>query len=297
MGNVPVSIVIETSKKEKAYEAMEEAFLEAKRLENEISEWRPGSQTSLLNRSNGRYLVPIGGNLLKILTRAREISELTDGAFDITFASWKLHPPPTPSHQGRGDILFRNSLPLEGGGLGRGWKGYEGVHLIPDLNLAYLDPRIEIGISGIAKGAIVDRMAAVIQKEGFRRFLINAGDLYASGRWKIGIRRPETESERTVCFVTVKNRAVSTSGDYERGAHLIDPKTGRPTRPFKSITVIARNSTLADALATGLFVAGPEKIKSILKKTKGVEGAVWIDLQGAVGVWGDTSSGCRRRLL
>lgn len=245
MGNVPVSITIETSpkKESKAYEAMEKAFDEARRLENKVSEWQPESQTSLLNRSAGRYLVPIGRDLTAILLLAAQVSEITDGAFDITFSS--------PDKK----ATYRN------------------VVVLPAFSIAYLKSKgVKIAVSGIAKGYLVDRMSDVLKENGFKKFLVNASDIYASGRWNVGLRDPDDpRGEKTICNLKVKDRAVSTSGLYERGPHIINPKTRKAAVPhFKSVTVIAKSSALADALATGAFVLGKDQIPTLLKKVPDV---------------------------
>lgn len=249
MGNIPVSITVETasSKKEKAYEAMEEAFDEARRIENEVSEWGPQSQTTLLNRNAGGRWMPIGQDLMAILREARKISEATGGAFDVTFASRNRR------------ATFRD------------------VEILPELFLARLKRKgAKIGVSGIAKGYIVDRMSDVLNHSGFEKYLVDAGDLFARGRWTIGIRDPGGGAEplgaKPICRITVRDRAVSTSGLYERGPHILDPKTKKPVRgDFQSVTVLAPRSILADALATAGFVMGKWGICSIQHQYPGVQ--------------------------
>jgi thiamine biosynthesis lipoprotein len=221
---------------------MTRAFEEAKRLENSLSEWREASQATRLNRNAGRALVPVDGEMTALLLKAAEISELTDGAFDITFGSCRGKAKPCRA-------------------------SYRDVLVLPELGLAYLRSGISIGVSGIAKGYIVDAMSGVLRKAGFRKFLVNAGDLYASGRWTIGIRDPDRPgSEETLCRLTLTDRAVSTSGQYERGGHIVDPKTRKPDRARKSATVIARTSTEADALAKGFFILDREDSEKIMEK-------------------------------
>ncbi len=237
MGDVPVTLTVDAkqTRREKAFLAMEKAFEEARRLENAVSEWRPESQATLLNRNAGRALVPVDGDMLRILLRANEIAEMTDGAFDITFASKKKN------------VTYRD------------------VVVLPELGLAYLRPGVKIGVSGIAKGYIVDSMSRILRKAGFKKFLVDAGDLYASGRWTIGIRNPDQPGGRgTLCEIDVETQAVSTSGLYERGAHIIDPRTRKPAMGLKSVTVISPTSMTADALATGFFVLGPEESEKVL---------------------------------
>lgn len=252
MGDVPVTLTIQAkpSLRDKAFTAMETAFDEARRLENSISEWRASSQTTRLNQNAGKALVPVDREMMGLLLAARRISEMTDGAFDITFAS-------------------KNKK-----------ISYRDVVLIPELGLAYLRPGVKIGVSGIAKGTIVDRMTAILRRSGFKNFLVNAGDLYAAGRWPIGIRDPDQPGkERSVAELDVKDLAVSTSGLYERGAHIIDPKTGRPPLGLKSATVVARTSQEADALATAFFVLGEERSAKVLQGLRNVSG-VFVDGEG-----------------
>jgi thiamine biosynthesis lipoprotein len=245
MGDVPVRLTIEApaSKKEKAFTVMDAAFNEARRLENSVSEWRKGSQASLLNRNAGKAIVPVDGDMTAILVKAREISDWTGGAFDITFASKK-----------------------------RG-VSYQNIIILPELGLAYLRPGVRIGVSGIAKGYIVDAISRILRKAGFKRFLVDAGDLYAAGKWEIGVRDPRRpESREEICKIEVKDRAVSTSGQYERGAHIIDPRTRRPVAaPLAGVTVIAEDSTTADALATAFFVLGPEESGKVIERHPGIK--------------------------
>lgn len=232
MGNISVSITIETSSHQRmsALKAMEEAFSEAKRVESRVSEWRPESQTSLLNRNAGKAWIPIGHDLMTILLRAQEISEATEGAFDISFASSDRE------------------------------ASYKDIQIQPALMLARLDRTpMKIGVSGIAKGYIVDRMSEVLEKRGFKRFIVDAGDLFYRGKWTTGIKNPDAPEGPPVCRFTVKDQAVSTSGLYERGPHILDPKTKRPIHTLKSITVVAQKTIDSDAWATALFVLGPQK--------------------------------------
>ncbi len=268
MGDVPVSITIETSlsRRENAFMAMGFAFDEAQRIEGEVSEWRPESQTSLLNQNAGRALVPIGRDLLTILMKASEVSRATHGSFDITFPS-------------------KNRL-----------LSYEDVIVLPELGLAALRSGVTIAVSGIAKGYIVDAMKRVLQRAGFTRFLVNAGDIYAAGRWQVAIRDPEDPGgDRTLCRLTLRDQAVSTSGPYERGGHIIDPENGRPVHSLKSLTVVTSDSMTADALATGLFVLGVRgtaSLSSTLRNLKGV-GVVSVDSGGGIELFGGAATSCR----
>jgi thiamine biosynthesis lipoprotein len=149
-----------------------------------------------------------------------------------------------------------------------------------------------IGLGGIAKGFIVDRAAEVLRRHGFADFVIVAGgDLRADGRkagrpWRIGIRDPRVDGAM-LGWVAASDLSIDTSGDYERcfiaGGrryhHLIDPATGRPAPGCRSVTVVSRDTGIADALSTGLFVMGPERGLALAERLPDVEALV-VDAAG-----------------
>jgi thiamine biosynthesis lipoprotein len=115
--------------------------------------------------------------------------------------------------------------------------------------------------SGIVKGWAVQRAADLLRARGIRAFCLNAGgDLVAAGRmWSVGIRHPERAHQ--VCAVlAVQDRAVATSGSYERGEHVVDGRTGEPARDLLSLTVVADDLTTADAVSTAAFAMGEDGI-------------------------------------
>lgn len=267
MGDIPVSITIETSSRRKAeaFEAMSLAFAEVRRIESEVSEWRRESQTSLLNRHAGKAFVPIGRDLLEILLKAAQVSCATGGAFDITFPS--------------------NSKAVS----------HRDVIVWPELGLATLRRGVRIAVSGIAKGYIVDAVTDLLRRRKFSKFLVNAGDIYGSGLWEVEIRDPDDpRGAATVCRLSIRNQAVSTSGQYERGGHLIDPRNGRSVSSWRSLTVVAGDSMTADALATGLFILagrGGDSMESALQQLEGIGGVV-VDRNGGTDIFGGVTADC-----
>lgn len=267
MGDVEVQIQIiaPAKKKETVFAAMERAFQEASRVESAVSEWQPTSQTTLLNKMAGRQPIPIGKDLMTILLYSIRASLGTHGAFDVTFAS---------------------QLPD---------ASYQDMALDPRQGTAWLKRRrVRVGVSGIAKGYIVDRMASVLRDAGFQDFLVRAGgDLYASGtdqkgKWKIAVQNPFGPN-RVVCEFYLKNRAASTSGIYERGPHILDPKTRRPAETdLASATVIAPRTIESDAMATGVFVLGLKEGSRLLAQMP-AGGGLLVDQRGAVLAVGDFS--------
>jgi len=129
-----------------------------------------------------------------------------------------------------------------------------------------IGPGGKINLGGIAKGFIVDEGISVLREEGAQDALINAGgDMYCMGTYKIGIRAPRDPRE-IMATLNVTNKGLATSGGYERGAHIIDPRTGEATpETRRSVTVIADDCMTADALATALYVLGTEEGLSIIE--------------------------------
>ncbi|MBI2982314.1 MAG: FAD:protein FMN transferase [Deltaproteobacteria bacterium] len=240
MGNVPVSISVRSEKNSgEVFRAMEESFRRALRIEEEVSEFRPSSQLSLLNKEGAKRWIPIGKELGVILNTGRKISGQTRGAFDMTFASSKK----TASYE---DV----ELDLE---RGRGRLRREGV---------------VIGVSGIAKGYIVDQMSDSLLRQGFREHLVNAGgDLRVRGRWQVGIRDPR-HPEVSLCHLTLKNQSVSTSGRYERGDHIVDPRTRTKVRrrDILSTTVVGQSTIETDALATAAFILSAKEMEEFFSQ-------------------------------
>jgi thiamine biosynthesis lipoprotein len=136
---------------------------------------------------------------------------------------------------------------------------------------------VSLDLGAVAKGLAVDMAARDLAE--CEDFAIDAGgDLYMGGvnpsgqPWTVGIRHPRRPDE-VLASVQVSNRAVCTSGDYERGAHIRDPRSGAAAQAVASATVIAESAMLADALATAAFVLGPEEGIAFLRRM-GVEGMV-----------------------
>jgi FAD:protein FMN transferase len=123
----------------------------------------------------------------------------------------------------------------------------------------YFDARAggRLDPSGCVKGWAVERGAALLEARGERRFCVSAGgDLVArGGPWRVGVRHPRRR-HRLAAALTVNDAAVATSGVYERGAHVLDPHTGRPARGARSVTVVGPHLGTADAYATAAFAMG-----------------------------------------
>lgn len=255
-------------------EAIDAAFAEIEAAEGILSNWDDSSQISELNRSAGVQPVVVSDELMAVLQRAHEVAELTDGAFDISFAScgglWSIRDRRIPS-----DDELARCLPH---------VDYRKVALDPTRSAVFIsDPDTRLGIAGLAKGYRVDRAAGVLDGRGITDFVVDGGgdmrvSTGSSGTpWPIQVAHPRRETPLGVVFVT--SGAIATSGDYEwffeqggvRYHHILDPTTGRPARGSTSATVIAASAVDADALATGLFVMGPREGIALAERLPGVE--------------------------
>ncbi len=260
--------------------AIQAAYDEIDRLEALLSEWRETSEISAVNREAGHRPVVVGPELLEVVERSLELTELTHGAFDITFAScgrlWSIDPPRIPS-----PAEISACLPF---------VGSAGIEVVPAASTIYLArPGIRIGIGAIGKGYGVDRAARVLESHGIEHYVVaGAGDIRVRGRgperaWRIGVAHPRRRGE-ILGWLELAAGAITTSGDYERyferdGVryhHILDPRTGTPARRSIAVTVIGPQATDIDALATGLFVLGPDEGIELAERLPDVE-ALLID--------------------
>jgi len=162
--------------------------------------------------------------------------------------------------------------------------GSDKITVAPDNDKISLEPGMSVTLDGMAKGYIVDAGLKVLEKKGIKRALIDAGgDIATLGtkpegeKWVIGLRNPEDNSESVMEF-EVSGKAVATSGNYERFfddnkevGHIMDPATGQSVFKASSSTIIAENATVADILATGIFVLGPVEGIQLVDALPGVE--------------------------
>ena len=281
-----------------AHEAVEAAWAEIDRLEAMISSWREDSETSAVNRNAGVRPVRVSPELFRLIRRAVKVSELTAGAFDITFA-------------GVGDLWdFRSGESAVPGreriAAALRHVGYRRIVLDEERGTVFLDdPGARIGFGAIGKGYAANRAVFVLKEHGVRGGLVSAGgDLVAFGRredgepWSIAIAHPR-DPKRVLARIPLTEQAVVTSGDYEqyfihdgrRYSHIIDPRTGWPASGLQAVTVICPDAELADALATAAFVLGIEEGLALVEPMEGVE-ALFVTETGEV----RSTSNVRRHL-
>lgn len=260
--------------------AVADALAEIDRLDRMMTDWKPESPLMDINRAAGERPVPTTPELFFLIDRSKRVSELTEGAFDISFAgagklwNWRAQDPQIPDA-----ATVKASIATVG------WKGI--LLDAKDQSVFLSKPGMRIGLGAIAPGYAGDRAIEKIRALGIRDACVNlSGDLMAIGKkagepWKVGITHPRRKGE-TIAVLPVSNAAVSTSGDYERYfekdgkryCHIIDPRTGYPADRCQSVTIVAPNLAFADGLATGVFVLGPEKGMALVEKLEGVQAMI-----------------------
>ncbi len=271
-----------------AEEAVEKAFGEVKRIERKLSAHRKDSELSEINREAGVKCVEVDEEMYRLIEASKVFSVLSSGAFDITvqclaglwdFGGPEFHVPPPSRVKSRLDRV-----------------DYRKIRLGKKDSTVFLEKAgMAISLGGIAKGYAVDRAVAVLRASGIPAGVVSAGgDLFAFGRkengapWKVGVRNPRAH-DRNIALLPVSNMAVATSGDYERYRildgkryhHIIDPRTGYPGEGCMSVTVVADNAMTADALATAVFVLGPQAGMALLERLPQVEGII-VDEGGKI---------------
>jgi thiamine biosynthesis lipoprotein len=255
------------------------------RLVDLLSEWNPESDVSRVNTAAGSGVpVHVAPETYEVIAAAVDIGDLTAGAFDITFLP-----------VGRLWNFMRRVLPEpEALARARALVDYRRIALDPQaLTVALPDSGMGIGLGGIGQGYIGDRVATLIREHGFTNFVVDvSGDLRVDGLlggrpWRVGVQHPRAPG-RTLATVPIANGlSIVTAGDYERFFdldgrryhHIIDPATGYPAAACQSVTVVSRDTMLADALDTALFVMGPERGIALAERLPEVE-AMIVDAQG-----------------
>jgi len=266
----------------RARAAFAAAFAEFERLEGLLSTWRPASDVSRLNAAAGGGPVPVHPDTRAVLHAAAQVSDWTEGKFDVTFGAladaWRF------------DHDQDNRVPAAEEIAARLPRVDHRAVVIDDrrgtVALARADVRVHVG--GIGKGYAVDRAVAVLRAAGLTDFMVQAGgDLYVAGTagtspWRLGIQDPRGPANQPFATVELADATFSTSGDYERyferdGVryhHILDPDTGQPARGTRSVTIVTREATWADGLSTGVFILGPQNGMALVERLPDVEAVI-----------------------
>jgi len=262
----------------KANQALEKAIIEIKRIEALLSTYQANSQINQVNAKAGISPVKVDEEVFNLVERAQRISELTQGAFDLSYGSldkslWNFdqNMKQLPSKE-----LAKNAVHL---------INFKNILLDRANETIFLAKKgMRIGFGGIGKGYAADQAKKVLVGLGFTDDIVNAsGDMCAWGKradgedWTVGISNPDFPRDILSEF-SLNESAVATSGNYEKFvlidgqkySHTIHPKTGFPMQGIKSVTVFAPFAELADALTTPIAVMGVEVGLHLMNQMKGV---------------------------
>ncbi|MDI6870521.1 MAG: FAD:protein FMN transferase [Bacillota bacterium] len=273
----------------RAVESGRAALAEFQRLDKLLSAYRSDSDLGRVNAAAGKEAARVSRETVELVALALRYAALSGGKFDPTVGPlvrlWGIEAgraePPAP-----GEVEEARRL-----------VDYRRVMVdVPGRRLYLPEPGMALDLGGVAKGYAAERAVELLRQRGVKSALIDAGgNIVALGArpdgspWRIGLRHPRRPGE-VLGVVEVVNRAVVTSGDYERyfeaGGrryhHLLDPAAGYPAEGLQSVTVVGPSSTVADILSTAAFVLGPERGPAFVRK-HGMA-AITVDAVGEVRV-------------
>ena len=263
MGNA-FEITVVRADESLAFQQIDSAIAEIKRIEQLFTTFKTDSQTNLINNNAGIQAVKVDEEVFNLIERSLRISRITNGFFDITYGGvdkslWNFDRSMTrlPDSETAKKLVYLIN--------------YQNVILNRENSTVYLKEKgMRIGFGGIGKGYAAEMAKNVLQKQGVGSGIINAsGDLtvwgtQADGKpWTIGIANPD-QARLPFSYLNLTDTAIATSGNYEKYvkvggkkySHTINPKTGMPITGIKSVTVICPNAEIADAMATPISIMG-----------------------------------------
>ena len=286
------SVVLYGPDRERLEQAAEMAFAEARRLDAELSNYKPDSPWSQVNRFAAERPVPVPSELFDLLAACLTYSRLSQGAFDITVGPlmrvWGFY-------KGSGHMPKPGEVKVS-----LQHVGYRNILLDSKTQtVRFARSGIEMDPGGIGKGFAVDKMADVLRKEGISSALVSGSgsSIYAIGTppgekgWTISIRDPKDET-KIVQEIVLKDESLSTSGSYEKFfmadgkiyAHIMDPRTGFPAQGMLSVSVITPRTIDSEAWCKPFFINGrqwaaqhkPERTRAFFCEDKAEQQCVWL---------------------
>jgi FAD:protein FMN transferase len=260
-------------------------FDDMRRIDHLMSTWKEDTEISLVNRDAGKHPVKISEELFRLLQTSVKYSELTRGAFDITYASV-------------GYLYdFKRHIHPDQAAIAAALPGINFRHMVLDpkkFTVYFMRPGMRIDLGGIAKGYACDQGVAILKRFGVTNAMVMAGGdtrLLGDRRgrpWMVGIRHPDNKN-RIVLSMPLADVGISTSGDYERffdeGGiryhHIIDPKTGHSPTGVRSVTIIGPTATDTEGWSKGVFIKGPVEGIRLIEQYPEMD-AVVVDKDGKV---------------
>lgn len=281
-------ITVVASNEKEGNEYIDSAIFEIARIEKLISSWDVNSETSLINKLSGIKPIKVDKELFDLIERSIAISALTNGAFDISYASmdriWNY------------DGTMREMPSEEKISSSIKKVGYQNIIIDKEAQTVFLKLKgMKIGFGAIGKGYAADKAKALLIEKGVKAGIINAsGDLNAWGKqangrdWMVAITNPLNKN-KVFSWLPINDSAIVTSGNYEkfisfngiRYSHIIDPRTGYPSTGIISTSIMTSNAELADAISTSVFVMGVETGLDFINQLKGVD-CIIIDEQNKI---------------
>ena len=281
-------ITVVASNEKEGNEYIDSAIFEIARIEKLISSWDVNSETSLINKLSGIKPIKVDKELFDLIERSIAISTLTNGAFDISYASmdriWNYD----------GSMKEMPSAEKISNSIKK--VGYQNISIDKEAQTVFLKLKgMKIGFGAIGKGYAADKAKALLIEKGVKAGIINAsGDLNAWGKqangkdWMVAITNPLNKN-KVFSWLPINDSAIVTSGNYEkfisfngiRYSHIIDPRTGYPSTGIISTSIMTSNAEFADAISTSVFVMGVETGLDFINQLKGVDGII-IDEQNKI---------------
>ncbi|MCU7556070.1 FAD:protein FMN transferase [Alteromonas sp. ASW11-19] len=278
--NIEVQVWADTERAGQA--AIDAVFAEMERVNQQMSPYIESSELSRLNASAATAPVVVSAELFALLRYAQQMSETSNGAFDITFASVGFHYDYRAQKRPSDEVIASQLAAVN----------YRHLELNTEQHsVFYAHPDVRIDLGGIAKGHAVDKAIEKLKRLGVEHAMVTAGgDTRLLGDrlgrpWLVGIRDPR-KADRQAVKLPLSNTAISTSGDYERYFeedgqryhHILSPATGKSASMVQSVSVIGPSSTTNDALSTSVFVLGLEAGMALINSLPTVE-AIILDNQ------------------
>ena len=279
-----VSITTFGEDREKLREATTAAFQRMKEAAALFNKYDKTSELSKLNQAGQGKSEVVSDELALVLKKSLEVSDVSGGAFDVSVG------PLLKLWREAGKAGERPEATALADAKRR--VGYKHLQLDQaKRSVALTAPGMQLDLGGIAKGFVVDEGVRTLAARGVTHALVDAGgDLYARGErpgnegglWHVGVRDPSNRKAILAQTLALKELAVATSGDYERYveiegerfSHIVDPRTGNPVKQSASVTIIAKDTMTADALATAVSVLGPVEGLKLIESLPGVEAMV-----------------------
>lgn len=267
----------------RAAQSIEAVFVEIERIDQLMNAEIESSGVARINREAADSAVETDSELFDLIVRALDISRLTRGAFDITFASVGQHYDYAEGRRPNTETLQREL----------GVSGYQLVRTkTRKRTIRFLKPGVRISLGGIVRGYAVERGVEILLERNIQHAIVTAGgDSKLLGDnlgepWVVGIRDPR-DDKKDATSLRIQDEAISTSGDYgryfiedgQRFHHIIEPATGLPARGVHSATVIGPDAVIADALSTAVFIMGVEDGIALLEALPDY-GGLLIDAEG-----------------